>query len=108
MYEGKLADIVVVDTTYGKGLRWVFDVDVEGTLVSVSGVTSTKFSNRSKAFAWFTALGGEVKNRKINLRDVIGRKAMVEVRKRVGRDGKTEFANVVDVKPLPKMPKKKK
>lgn len=108
MYEAELKRIEKIDTQYGEQLRWVFDVYDEESdeYTEVSGITSQKFTSRSKGFAWFSALGGKVKDGKVNLNEIIGNRALVEIRYRKGR-GDIEFPNVTDVKPLPKKSKRK-
>lgn len=101
-YEAKLDRVELITTEYGKSLRWIFDVyvdedDVEA--VEVSGMSSIKFTDKSKAYKWFSALGGKVKDGKIRLDDIIGNECLVEIKHRKGKDGETVFPNVVDVKP---------
>ena len=108
MYRAKLVRVEPIETQFGNQLRWIFEVYDEEEVVEVSGITSTKFSSRSKGFAWYSALGGKVTDGKIRIKDVIGNEALVEIKQRVGRDGTTKFSNIVDVKPLPKKKKKKK
>jgi len=108
MYRARLVRVEPCTTQFGNQLRWIFEVYDEEEVVEVSGITSTKFSSRSKGFAWYSALGGKVTDGKIRIKDVIGNEALVEIKQRVGRDGTTKFSNIVDVKPLPKKKKKKK
>lgn len=101
-YEAKLNRVELITTEYGKSLRWIFDVyadeDGEDT-VEVSGVSSIKFTDKSKAYRWFTALGGKVRDGKVYIEDVIGNECLVEIKNRKGKDGDAVFSNVVDVKP---------
>jgi len=108
MYRAKLVRVEPIETQFGNQLRWIFEVYDEEEVVEVSGITSKKFSSRSKGFAWYSALGGKVTDSKIRIKDVIGNEALVEIKQRVGRDGTSKFSNIVDVKPLPKKKKKKK
>ena len=101
-YEAKLNRVELITTEYGKSLRWIFDVYVdedEEDTVEVSGVSSIKFTDKSKAYRWFTALGGKVRDGKVYIEDVIGNECLVEIKNRKGRDGDAVFSNVVDVKP---------
>lgn len=100
---GTLEKLEVLQTKFGQSIRWWFRVqygDMEGL---VSGLTSTRISTASKAYNWFIALGGSVRDGKIKLNEVIGNQAIVKVVKRSNEKG-TQFLNVVDVKPL--VPKK--
>ena len=101
-YEARLNRVELITTEFGKSLRWIFDVYVdedEEDTVEVSGVSSIKFTDKSKAYRWFTALGGKVRDGKVYIEDVIGNECLVEIRNRKGKDGEAVFSNVVDVKP---------
>jgi len=91
-------------------IRWIFEV-VEGDLAGtqVSGITSMRISERSKAYRWFTALGGQPKEKDgkkvIDLQDVVGNEALARIETRRDANGR-EWSNVVDLYPLVEEKKK--
>jgi len=111
MYEAKLVEIE--ETTlpeWGERWRWWFEVETEDEeTVKVAGLTSRKFSDRSKAYKWFSALTGREPEigEEVDLDEAVGNECLVEVKNKPGQGGAV-FPNVVDVKPVPKKSKKKK
>jgi len=98
-YEGRLKDIKVIDTKYGKAFRWIFEVEYNGEKVEVGGITTTRFCPGSKAYKWFSVLTGKEPKvgEKVNLLEAIDCECIVVVRDRQGRN--TVFSNVIDIKP---------
>lgn len=113
MYPAELLEIKDIETEYGDSLRWIFGIEGEetdeGEVPEVSGITSRRMSEKSKAFKWSSALLGEVPEvgDEVDLDDLIGMGAQVELKTGSLRDG-TEVSNVIDVKSRPKKKKGKK
>lgn len=112
MYPVELLEIRDVETEFGDSLRWIFGVfeeeDEDGEVPEVSGITSIRFSEKSKAYGWASALLGyqpEV-GEEVDLDDLIGLQGLGELKTGALRDG-TEISNLVDLKPLPARKKKK-
>ena len=92
---------------YGDRIRWVFEVeDEEEGTVEVSGLTSTIFNERSKAYRWAKALGYDERKHgeDFDLDDLAGAKCIVKIENRETGSGAT-ISNVVDV--IAKKKKKK-
>jgi len=111
MYPVELVEIRDIETDYGDSLRWIFSVfeeeDEDGEIPEVSGITSIRFSAKSKAYRWASALLGYEPDvgEEIDLDDLIGERGLGELKTGTLRDG-TEVSNLVDLKPLPKKVKK--
>jgi len=108
MYEAELVSVSTTDIPeWGERWRWSFRVVLEeDEIVEVNGLTTTKFSTRSKAYRWFSALANREPGvgEEVDLEELVGKKALIEV-KNVQR-GEFKISNVADVKPLPKKRKK--
>lgn len=113
MYPAELLEIKDIETEYGDSLRWIFGIEgeetEEGEMPEVSGITSRRMSEKSKAFGWSSALSGIIPEvgDEVDLDDLIGMMGQVELKTGSLRDG-TEVSNVIDVKSLPKKKKGKK
>ena len=111
MYPVELVEIRDIETDYGDSLRWIFSVfeeeDEEGETPEVSGITSIRFSAKSKAYKWASALLGYEPDvgEEIDLDDLVGERGLGELKTGMLRDG-TEISNLDDLKPLPKKVKK--
>lgn len=114
-YRVKLVDLqLTASNKFGREvLRWIFEI-VEGDHkgVQVSGVTSTAMSERSKAYRWFSALGGKPVEKEdgrkvVNPRTVIGNEAIARIETRRDAQGRT-WSNVIDLFPIVEDKKKKK
>jgi len=109
MYPVELVEIVDIETDYGDGWRWIFDVLEEEEETLVSGITSQRMSEKSKSYGWAAALLGKKPDigDEIDLDELIGLRGNAELKTKELRDG-TEVSNVVDIKKLPKQKGKKR
>lgn len=92
-------------------IRWIFEVvEGENAGTQITGVTSTRISDRSKAYRWYTALGGQLVEKEgkkvVDLQSVIGKEAMARVETRTDAQGR-QWSNVVDLFPIVGEEKKK-
>jgi hypothetical protein len=73
----------------------------------VEGLTSNKFSTRSNAYKWFSALTGRrpAVGEEVELEEAIGGLAQIVVKNKTSRNGRT-YSRVVEVVPLPEGVKK--
>jgi len=108
VYRGRLEEIRDIETEWGDSLRWIFALPEEEEEPLVSGITSRKMSERSKAFKWSGALLGEPLEvgDEVDLDELTGLEADVVLKTGELRDG-TEVSNVVDVLPLKRKKKEK-
>lgn len=109
MYPVELVEIKDIETDYGDGWRWIFDVLEEEEETLVSGITSQRMSEKSKSYGWASALMGKKPEigDEIDLDELIGLRGNAELKTKELNDG-TEVSNVVDLKKLPKQKGKKK
>ncbi|MCK4329454.1 hypothetical protein KAX02_06390 [candidate division WOR-3 bacterium] len=109
MYPVELVEIKDIETDYGGGWRWIFDVLEEEEETLVSGITSQRMSEKSKSYGWASALMGKKPEigDEIDLDELIGLRGNAELKTKELRDG-TEVSNVIDMKKLPKQKGKKK
>jgi len=109
MYPVELVEIKDIETDYGDGWRWIFDVLEEEEETLVSGITSQRMSEKSKSFAWASALMGKTPEvgDEIDLDELIGLRGNADLKTKELNDG-TEVSNVVDLKKLPKQKGKRK
>jgi hypothetical protein len=99
-YPATLAEIEDVETEFGDSLRWIFDVEADEETVQLSGITSQKFSLKSKSYEWASALLGEAPDvgDEVDLEELYELPCMVEVKDAHLRDG-TDISNIVGVMP---------
>lgn len=109
MYPVELAEIKDIETEYGDGWRWIFDVLEEEEETLVSGITSQRMSEKSKSYAWASALLGKKPDigDEIDIDELIGLRGNAELKTKELRDG-TEVSNVINIKKLPKQKGKRK
>lgn len=111
-YEAEFKGTQLIETMYGKSLKWIFDAEYEDEetgeikIVTVSGLTRPRFTEKSKAYRWYRALGGTIDaDGKIRPNKLVGKRCLIHVVVRQNKDG-IPFSNVDDVLPLPKSKKK--
>ena len=109
MYPVELVEIKDIETDYGGGWRWIFDVLEEEEETLVSGITSQRMSEKSKSYGWASALLGKKPEigDEIDLDELIGLRGNAELKTKELNDG-TEVSNVVELKKLPKQKGKRK
>ena len=109
MYPVELVEIKDIETDYGDGWRWIFDVLEEEEETLVSGITSQRMSEKSKSYGWASALLGKKPEigDEIDLDELIGLRGNAELKTKELNDG-TEVSNVVELKKLPKQKGKRK
>lgn len=109
MYPVELVEIKDIETGYGDGWRWIFDVLEEEEETLVSGITSQRMSEKSKSYGWAAALLGKKPEigDEIDLDELIGLRGNAELKTKELNDG-TEVSNVIELKKLPKQKGKRK
>jgi len=98
-YTVELTAIELVDTQYGKQLKWAFLVpDHKRTLVAYSSISS---SPKSKCIRWASALLNRTipVGEQVDLQSLVGRTATASVVRKRKEDG-TEYNSIDDLLPL--------
>ncbi len=103
------AVIKLPDGTEREVWQWNFNIEYEGETVTIQGVTTRRFTPRSKAYKWLSAIAGrefEV-GEEIDFDEFIGQPCRIIVENKELRNG-GEISRVVDVKRARKKRKVKK
>jgi len=97
IYDALFDDVELVETAYGNKWRWTFKIPLKDGIVTISGLTSTTFSRKGKAYKWVCAINGKKykEGEEIDTDKLRGRPCKVEVVNKMYRD--TEISNIANV-----------
>jgi hypothetical protein len=98
-YAVELTAIELVDTPYGKQLKWTFSVPDEGRYLV--GYSSLSASVKSKCMRWASALMNRTiqADEEVNFEKLVGKYATAVVVRKRKEDG-TEYNSIDDLLPL--------
>lgn len=88
--------------------RWYFEIlDENYSGTTVEGITSRRFTTRSKAYKWWSSATGHKPRpgEEVELEDALGGIVQITVENRVSQSGR-QYSRVTDVSPIPDALKK--
>ena len=84
--------------TKQKVLFWAFTIQGKERAITVEGMTTTAFGEKSKARKWVKAMIGAEPGKAVDTDDLIGTKTQILVEDRTSKDGET-YSRVAEVVP---------
>jgi hypothetical protein len=104
VYHATISEIVQENGKFGEQLKFKFQLDpFEGNEDGkfISAWTSAKFSQKSKLYAWASAVLGKIAPEyEFDSDDLIGKQVLIVTKQRPGNDGVTMFDSIESVKAI--------